>query len=303
MHTCHVRHCHVVVQNTYLLPCHVPELPCSDTGTPVHTSCGLGLSCDSTDRLVCTCRGPTPKHDRMVRPVPMSVKSQDDNMSQPWMQKHGHACSHPYDNPAVHLQPECAYPHNCRVSAPPRVGLAQPITSLPCPSSATCWQGQTCLHICFIPIWPHACLHACYGQAMPCGGMSTCLHICCVPALLRGSTRNPVGMPLCPNDAIGLASTPVCVPATLTPLGGWWCHTCSHASCIRTPSPATQASLFAHVPCSITAQLHGVSTMPVHAWHIPVLPHGSGAHLFIHLPCSSTHAWWFVCLPCHSATK
>lgn len=136
-------------------------------------------------------------------------------MSQPWMQKHRHACSHPYDNPALHMQPECAYPHNCRGSAPPWAVLAQLITSLPCPSSTACWQGQTCLHICFIPIWPHACLHVCYGQAMPCGGMSTCLHICCVPALLHGHTGNPVGMPLCPNNAIELASMPVCMPATI----------------------------------------------------------------------------------------
>lgn len=190
----------LVLQNAHLLPCHVSELPCSGTGTPVHTSCGLGLSWDSTDMLVCPCRVLTPKHGSVVRPVPMSVKSQDDNMSQPWIQKHGHACSHPYGNPTLHMQLECAYPHNCRGSAPPRAVLAQLITSLPCPSSTACWQGQTCLHICFIPIWPHACLHVCYGQAMPCGGMSTRLHICCVPALLCSSTGNPVGMPLCPTN-------------------------------------------------------------------------------------------------------
>lgn len=55
--------------------------------------------------------------------------------------------------------------------------------------------------------------------------------------------------------------------------------------------------------CHLLAQLGGASIMPVHACHVPMPPPGNGAHLFIHLLCSSTRIWWLVHLSYPRVTK
>lgn len=99
--------------------------------------------------------------------------------SQPWMQRHECVCSHPHNIPALHVQLGHVYSHICH--GPSTEGLGTPHHS-----TIECWQGQTCLHTCFVPTGPHggwACLSAWLPRpnyAMwPCG-MNTHLHTHCV---------------------------------------------------------------------------------------------------------------------------
>lgn len=99
--------------------------------------------------------------------------------SQPWMQRHECVSSHPHNIPALHVQLGHVYSHICH--GPSTEGLGTPHHS-----TIECWQGQTCLHTCFVPTGPHggwACLSAWLPRpsyAMwPCG-MNTHLHTHCV---------------------------------------------------------------------------------------------------------------------------
>lgn len=82
-------------------------------------------------------------------------------------------------------------------------------------SATTRWQGQTCLHTCFVPTWPPgaaATSRQCHAVVWA--------HVCIPTAFQQSYRQKATSVPLCPGSAIWLASMPVCMPAVLAPSCG-----------------------------------------------------------------------------------
>lgn len=164
------------------------------------------------------------------------------------MQKHGRACSHPHNTPALHIQLGYAYSHHCCVPAQILLNTsdlsasATMFTRLLCPNLVARWGG-------------HACLHACHIQAMPCGGVSTHLHTHRVSTWLPGSTGKTISVITSVSWPCHRACKHACPHAchgnTITCRVGTPIHVPTVSQC--TTALAAETCLFAHLPCPTRA--------------------------------------------------